>query len=405
MAQTADVIVIGSGGFGSSVAYALSRRGRDIVLLDRHAIASQTSPRAAGLASTIRSSDLMSTLATLAADMYVEFQQETGQPMGVVRAGSIKVARTPEDAKILELDADRSERLGLGATPISPDEAHERNPLLQSDGIVAALHVPNDIYFEPGQAALSFATVAARGGATLIPHNPVTGIRRIGGHVVGVDTLLGPIDAPVVVDAAGAWAQGIAALAGYRIPLAPMRHQLVITEPLPGVHATLPMIRIIDAAVYVRPSWGGLLFGGYEDVPTHIDMSAVPPGFQVTDVPLDISVVRGLIEKVARQLPIMVDAPIRVHRGGVPTLTVDGQHIVGEVPDAEGMFVAAGCNVSGLSISPVIGELLAEWIVDGKPSVDLSSMAITRFGTEWDDPAKVLAATDKHYTSFYRATI
>ena len=405
MAQTADVVVIGSGGFGSSVAYAVARRRKAVILLDRHAIASQTSPRAAGLASTIRSTDLMTTLATIAADMFVQFQEETGQPMGVVRAGSIKVARTPEDAALLVGDAARGERLRLGTTPISAGEAHERHPLLQPDGIVAALHVPTDIYFEPGQAALSFAMAAAARGATLMPHNPVTAIRRVAGRVVGVDTPGGPIDAAVVVDAAGAWAQGIAELAGYRIPLAPMRHQLLITEPLPGVHAMLPMIRIIDAAVYVRPSWGGLLVGGYEDAPTHIDMNTVPAGFQVTDVPLDVAVLRGLIAKVARQLPILVDAPIRVHRGGVPTLTVDGQHIVGEVPGAEGMFVAAGCNVSGLSISPVIGELLAEWIVQGRPSIDLSPMAITRFGAEWDDDARVRAAADRHYASFYRATI
>ena len=112
-----------------------------------------------------------------------------------------------------------------------------------------------------------------------------------------------------------------------------------------------------------------------------------------------------LIDLVAPQLPILRGARFRVHRGGVPTLTVDGQHIVDEVPGARGMFVAAGCNVSGLSISPVIGQLLAEWIVDGAPSVDLSAMSITRFGPEWADGARVLEAAHRQYVSFYQATI
>jgi 4-methylaminobutanoate oxidase (formaldehyde-forming) len=211
--------------------------------------------------------------------------------------------------------------------------------------------------------------------------------------------------ADVVVDAAGAWAGQVAALTGVRIPLVPTRHQLLITEPLPGVRADLPMVRIIDAAVYVRPCWGGLLVGGYETEPMAIDVDSLPSIFEMRDTPLDLAVLRGLIEKVGAQLPVLLGAPVHTHRGGIPTMTVDGQHVVGPVPGVAGLFIAAGCNVAGLSVSPMIGLLLAEWILDGRPSLDLSPMAVDRFGPEWTDEAVVQEAARRHYVSFYRGTI
>jgi 4-methylaminobutanoate oxidase (formaldehyde-forming) len=222
---------------------------------------------------------------------------------------------------------------------------------------------------------------------------------------MGVHTLAGPIDAPIVVDAAGAWAAGVARLAGFEMPLVPMRHQLFITDEILGVKPEHAMFRFIDSAVYGRPCWGGLLLGGYEPEPVPIDIDAEPASFQSGDVTLDWSVLQNLADRVTKQIPILPTAGVRLYRGGVPTLTVDGHHIVGPVPGAEGMFVAAGCNVSGLSMSPAIGEQLAHWIGDGRPTEDMSLMAPDRFGPEWRDLAKARNAAAEHYTTFYRSTI
>ena len=165
------------------------------------------------------------------------------------------------------------------------------------------------------------------------------------------------------------------------------------------------MLRFIDSAVYARPCWGGLLVGGYEPRPVAIDMDAQPSTFEAGDVTLDWSVLRDFADRVVRQLPALADAQVRLYRGGVPTLTVDGQHIVGPVPGASGMFVAAGCNVSGLSMSPAIGEQLAAWICDGRPTEDLSNMAPDRFGPEWRNPEKARSAAVERYTTFYRSTV
>lgn len=405
MAATTDVIIIGSGGFGAATAYELARRGQRVTVLDRFAIASQTSPRAAGLASTVRRTDLMTGLAMRAARSLIEFADDTGVDLGIVKSGSLKITRSELYVDGLDLDLEMGRRHAIDIERISAADAARLNPLLDPGGIVDVLRIPTDIYFEPSQVAISFATAAAEKGARLVPHNPVTAVRCSAGRVVGVDTLQGPIDAPVVIDAAGAWAAQVAALAGHRVPVVPMRHQLVITEPLAGVRADLPIVRIIDVAVYVRPSWGGLLVGGYETTPLDIDMAAQQPDFEIRDTPLDLAVIQRLIDLVVPQLPILRGARFRVHRGGVPTMTVDGQHIVDEVPGAEGMFVAAGCNASGLSISPAIGQLLAEWVVDGAPSVDLSPMSITRFGPKWADDATVLTAARNQYVAFYHSTI
>ena len=167
----------------------------------------------------------------------------------------------------------------------------------------------------------------------------------------------------------------------------------------------LPFIRIVDANVYLRPCWGGLLFGGYESEPLAMDGGRLTATFEMRDTPLDLGVLRGLVADVSSQLPILRNAPIRTHRGGVPTLTVDGQHILGPVPGVDGLYVAAGCNVAGLSVSPMIGLLLAEWILDGRPSLDLAPMAVDRFGPEWADERVVREAAARHYRSFYRGTM
>jgi len=377
----ADVVVIGSGGFGASTAFHLAERGAgDIVLIDRHDLASQTSPRAAGLVSHARTTDLMGELVKLAAAKIERFAADTGQPLDWTRSGSLKVARRPQDVPVIEADAARGVGLGLAADVVSADEAHGLNPFLRPDGVLSVLRVDDDLYFDPAQVAIGYVRAAEARGVTVLPHTTVTRVGVDRGRVGSVETDRGTIRTPVVVDAAGAWTRQIAAASGIRIPLVPTRHQLFVTEPLEGVRADLPIVRVMDAAVYMRPCQGGLLWGGYEEDPRFVDVDSLPAGFQVADTPLDADVLWRLADDVRRQLPVLREAPVREHRGGLPTMTADGQHIVGPAPAAEGFFVAGGCNVAGLSISPAIGEAIAAWIVDGDPPLDLAPLSITRFG-------------------------
>jgi glycine/D-amino acid oxidase-like deaminating enzyme len=381
--ERADVVVIGSGGFGASTAFHLVQRGMgDVLVVDRHEPASQTSPRAAGLVSHARTTDLMTELVKRAAAKIGRFTHETGQPLDSVCSGSLKVARRPEDVPVVEADVARGRRLGLDVELLSADEAHDLNPFLRPDGVLAVLRVGDDLYFDPAQVAIGYVRAAEAGGATVLPHTTVTHVNVADGRVQGVETDRGVIRTPVVVDAAGAWTRQVAALGGIRIPLVPTRHQLFVTDPLDGVRPDLPIVRIMDAAVYVRPCDGGLLWGGYEEAPRFFDMDAFPPDFRIADTPLDAGVLRRLADDVRPQLPVLGDAPVREHRGGLPTMTADGQHIVGPAPAADGFFIAGGCNVAGLSVSPAVGDALAAWIVDGAPPLDLAPLSVTRFAAE-----------------------
>ena len=402
MLREADVVVVGSGGFGAATAYFLARRGgRRVALLDRHEVASQTSPRAAGNAAVLRSTELMSRLASRAVQWLRRFSVDTGQPLDLVQSGSLKVARRPEEAGILEEEGIRGQAWGLGTRLVSPEEAHRLHPFFQPPGVLAVLHTPGDVYFEPSQVASGYASAASALGVTLLANTTVVGIDVRQGAVQAVETDRGRIETPVVVDAAGAWARQVAAGAGIYVPMVPTRHQLLITEPIEGVRPDLPIVRIMDAAVYVRPCWGGFLVGGYETDPMPFDMAQLPTTFSIADTPLDLGVLLRLVKQVHDQFPALREPSIRVHRGGIPTMTPDGQHLVGPVPGADGFFIASGCNVAGLSIAPAIGEVLAQWIVDGQPSQDLAPMSMARFGPEWTDERRLREATAWEYWHFY----
>jgi glycine/D-amino acid oxidase-like deaminating enzyme len=380
MIDRADVVVIGSGGLGAATAFYLARDGsRHVALVDRHELASQTSPRAAGLVSHARSTDLMVELVRLAAGNIKRFAGETGQPLDWTQSGSLKVARRPEDVAVLARETARAERLGIDAGPISPEEAHRLNPFLHPDGVLAVARVGDDLYFDPSQVAIGFARGAESRGATLLPHTTVRRVRIEDGSVAAVECDAGTIRAPVVVDAAGAWTRQVAEASGIRVPVIPTRHQLFVTEAIAGVRRDLPIVRIVDAAVYVRPCGGGLLWGVFEEGPRQFEMDALGPRFQIADLELDAGVLRRAADDVRRQLPALGEAKVREHRGGLPTMTADAQHIVGPAPGADGFFIAGGCNVAGLSIAPAIGQVLATWILHGEPPLDLTPLSIERF--------------------------
>jgi glycine/D-amino acid oxidase-like deaminating enzyme len=387
MIKQADVIVIGSGGLGAATAFYLVKRGaRKVALVEKHDIGSQTSPRAAGMVNCVRKSDLMIELIKRAVEKIRLFTQETGEALDWVHSGSLKVARRPQDATVIESDLERGRRLGLDVERISPQEAHRLNPFLEANGVVVVMRVGDDMYFNPAQLAVGFARGAQAGGATLLPHTAAIRILIEGNQVAGVDTDKGPILAPIVVDAAGAWTRQVAETSGIRIPLVPTAQQLFVTEPLPGVRADLPMVRIMDAAVYMRPCDGGFLWGVYEEDPRFFDMTSLGAQFQIRDMALDPAVLWRYADDVKQQLPVLLKARVRAHRGGIPTMTADGEHIVGPTPAARGFFFASGCNVAGLSIAPALGDALAAWILEGTPSMDLTSLSAERFASaSWSE--------------------
>jgi glycine/D-amino acid oxidase-like deaminating enzyme len=403
--RDADVVVIGAGALGASAAFHLVGHGRRVVLIDKFAAASQTSPRAAGLTQQIRTTEAMARLARRACALIASFAADTGEPMEYVQSGSVKLARLPEHVDQLQQEVERAQRWGIALRPIDPAEVPRLSQFVRPDGVLFATHNPEDLYLEPVQIPRGYARAAVARGATLVENTAVTRLIVEQGRIVGAETARGRIDAPVVVDAAGAWTRPVAQSAGTQPAVVPTRHQLLITKPLDGVRSEQPIVRIVDANVYVRPDRGGLMLGGYEEDPRQYDGSALTDSFQIADLELDLGVLRRLADKVKAQFPIFQDVfahgLIREHRGGLPTVTPDGRLLLGPLSGVPGLFVASGCNVGGLSTAPALGESLAELIATGRCTEDLSSLAPDRFGQDFADAVRLRAECHAVYAWQY----
>ena len=409
MISTAEAIVIGAGSFGSSLAYHLAKMGLpNVALLDRFEVGAQTSPRAAGLTQQIRHERETTQLAKRSVEKLVNFTNETDILLELHQSGSVKMARDAAGVAQVEWEIREGQALGLDIRPIDADELSDRAPWARTDGVLAMWITPSDLFLEPRQVPQVYTAAARAQGVTVLTETPVTGLERESGsgRVTGVTTSKGSISAPIVVDAAGAWTRQVAEESGIRIPVVPIRHQLFITEPLPGIRNEQPICRVIDANVYVRPCWGGLMLGGYEANPLPFEMRDAAPGFQIADMPLDVEVLRGLARAVRDQFPVLPDAPLQLYRGGLPTMTADGKHIVGVVPGAEGFYTATGCIVGGLSISPGMGEMLAQLILTGTSDIPLDIFSLSRFSPDFNEDELVEACVDAyahHYSEDYAA--
>ena len=402
MIASADVVVVGSGAFGASAAYHLARRGLRVAVLERAALASQTSPRAAGLTSQVRATPALTKLAQRAVVKLAAFSDETGEPLRFTQSGALKIARNDLDAEQLAREVRRAAAVGVPVDFITTDEARRRLPILEARGIVAVTWSPTDCNVEPSELPIGYCRAAEKLGAVLLPHTPATGFELGAQGIEGVRTPGGTIATRTVVDAAGAWARLVATELGAGLPVVPTRHQLLITAPIPGVTPEFPIARVIDANVYVRHERGGLMLGGYEADP--LQPERLPD--DITELPLDIEVLWRLARSVREQFPIFQDPGLRVveHRGGLPTLTTDDRYLMGPLPGVAGAWVMSGCCVGGLSASPALGEAMAEWIVDGAPALDLSDISTARVAGQSIDETTLRERCRHAYTTHYRAS-
>ncbi|MGQ4806676.1 4-methylaminobutanoate oxidase (formaldehyde-forming) [Candidatus Entotheonellaceae bacterium PAL068K] len=402
MQREAAVLIIGGGIFGCSIAFHLAKKGQqNVVLLEKNALASGTTPLAAGLVPQIRVTEQLTRAMTYSIELFENFQAETGCPEVFQQVGSLKVAT--DDARVAELEAHIAigRQLGIDIDFITPARAQDLAPILRPGGVKALTFAPRDGFVNPHQAAVGLATAAHRLGVTLHTHTRVTSITLGTDGRHRVNTERGEFHAPIIIDAAGAWTRLLGQEMGLWIPTVPVRHQYYITAPLPGVHPALPVIRFPDLGGYLRQEAGGLIVGGFETHPRSFDMQQQPAAFDIKDVPADMAVLQHFTTTFQPYVPVLAEAFIVAERRGLPTLTPDGDFLLSDIPGVPGFYVASGCCVTGISAAPVLGKLLAELIVDGTPSLDISSMHISRFGTEYEDTATLHRACEEVYGHYY----
>jgi glycine/D-amino acid oxidase-like deaminating enzyme len=376
--QRADVVVVGAGGFGTSIAFHLAARGVDVALVDRSPAGSETSAMAAGIAMQVHPTEAGTRLALASLAALIGLEEATGRRLAYQQAGSIKVARTAEHARILRDEITFGRRLGVAIDPLQPAAAMELAPWLRLDGATAVSIVRHDLHFEPADLPSLYLAAARERGAHVAEGVAVTRVAVADGAVRGVETEAGTVRAPVVVLAAGAWTAPLAAALGVALPVAAVRHELFVTGPLEGIEEATPHVRVMDANAYARPYRGGLMAGAYETTPVAVDPTATPGGLPagLASAPAALHERLGAIADV---IPALATATAAEVRAGVPTMSPDGTFVIDRLPGITGAYAVTGDNVMGLHVTPAVGALLAAWITGGRRPELLRPFGLDRF--------------------------
>lgn len=401
----ARIVVIGGGVGGTSVAYHLAELGeRDVVLVDRAELTSGSTFHSAGLVGQLRADPTLTRMNMYSVELYRTLQKGEHAP-GWVESGGIRLACTPERLEEIRRQIGWARTFDLPLREISAAEAAELFPLMSTDGVLGAGYLPTDGYVDPAQLTYALAAGARAGGVRIFTRTRVVGIDTDGQRVTRVRTDRGDIETEVVVDCGGMYAAEIARLVGVRVPVIPMSHQYLVTEPVRERGEHLPALRDPDNLVYFREEVDGLLMGGYER--HSASWSLVPGGYD--DIPADFNGkllaedwtrFEEITEKSQLRVPLMAEVGIRKLINGPEAFTPDNEFCLGET-DVAGFFVAAGFCAHGIAGAGGIGRVMAEWIVSGDPGLDVSHMDIRRFGSQYRSPAYTLARTVENYETYY----
>ena len=383
----ARAVIVGGGIVGTSVAYHLTRLGwRDVVLIEQGGLSGGTTWHAAGLVGQLRSSSNLTRLIRESADLYARLEAETGQATGWKRCGSLSVARTAERMVQLKRNASLARAYGIEAEVISAKAAGERYPLMRTDDLVGAVWIPGDGKANPADVTQALARGARAGGAALHEGVTVTGVRLARGAVAGVETSAGSIATDVVVNCAGMWARALGRMSGVTIPLHACEHMYLVTEPIDGVTADLPVMRDPDGHIYFKEEVGGLLMGGFDPWAKPWGMGGIPDGFSFATLPEDWGKFEVLMTNAVQRVPALETAPVRLLMNGPESFTPDNYFIIGEAPEVRRYYVAAGFCSGGIAAAGGAGKALAEWIAGDRPPMDLWQADIRRFAPFHGNP-------------------
>ena len=379
--ERAQIVVIGGGVIGTSVAYHLTGLGRrDVVLLEQGQLSCGTTWHAAGLVGQLRASESGTRLVQYSSQLYAELEAETGLTAGYRQCGGVTVARTEDRMTQLRRTAANAAAYDLQCELLSPDEALARYPVMRTDDLVGAIWLPADGRANPTDLTMALAKGARQRGARILERVRVLEVLTAGGRVSGVRTDAGDIEAEIVVNCAGQWAKAVGALAGVNVPLYSAEHFYVVTEAIDGVHADLPILRDPDGYTYFKEEVGGLVIGGFEpQAKPWVAPDRIPYPFEFQLLEEDWEHFEILMDNALLRIPALEHTGLKKLYNGPESFTPDNQFILGEAPECANFFVGAGFNSVGIASAGGAGRALAEWIVNGSPTTDLTSVDIRRF--------------------------
>ncbi len=393
-------MVIGGGVGGASILYWLTKLGwDDVLLVERADLTSGSTFHSAGLVGQLRGSLSLTRMMMDSVDLYRTLADEVGLETGWHEVGSLRLASSQERMEELARQAGWAKTFGLPLELVSAEEAQRRFPPMSTEGVLGAAYLPTDGYIDPSQLTFALAEGARRGGAEIATHTRVTAIGVERGRVTGVETDKGSVEADVVVNAGGMFAGEIGRLAGVNVPVIPMAHEYLITKPS-GVPLDVPTMRDPSLLVYFRGESGGLVMGGYERNPAPWGLDGIAPDFNGQLLEEDWERFEELMTNAIVRVPELEEAEVVKLVNGPEAFTPDGEFILGE-SDVRGFWVAAGFCAHGLAGAGGMGKLVAEWIVEGLPSLDVWEMDSRRFGAAYRSQAYTLARTVEVYSTYY----
>ncbi|MFO7771039.1 MAG: FAD-dependent oxidoreductase [Roseovarius gahaiensis] len=379
----ARVVIIGGGVIGCSVAYHLTKLGwHDVVLLERKQLTSGTTWHAAGLIAQLRATANMTKLAKYSQELYGTLEQETGVATGFKRVGSITVALTDERREEIYRQAAMARAFGVDVQEISPTEVQAKYPHLNTQGVTGAVYLDKDGQGDPANIALALAKGARQRGAVICERTRATGVARQGRRVTGVDWLAedgtsGHITAEHVVNCAGMWGREVGEMLGTNVPLQACEHFYIVSEPIDGL-GPLPVLRVPDECAYYKEDAGKMMLGAFEPVSKPWALSGIPDAFEFDQLPEDFDHFEPILEWAVNRMPMLGTAGIHTFFNGPESFTPDDAYHLGQCPEMDNVWVAAGFNSIGIQSAGGAGMALAQWMEDGAKPFDLGDVDIAR---------------------------
>ncbi|MCH8337031.1 MAG: FAD-dependent oxidoreductase [Proteobacteria bacterium] len=375
----AGVVIVGGGVIGCSIAYHLAKLNwTDVVLLERQQLTSGTTWHAAGLVGQLRTSINMTRLARYTSELYGQLEAETGQATGYRQCGSISLATNSERFEELKRSASMAKVFGLKVNVLTTDEISDRVPLVNTDDVLGGIHIPSDGYANAVDITQALAKGARNAGAKIYQDTLVTAIRHHHGRITGVSTERGDIDAEYVVICGGMWTRDLAATVGVNVPLHACEHYYALFESVAGLDADFPVLRDYDACTYYKYDAGKLLVGAFERTSRPWGMDGIAEDFCFDEIAGDFEHFEPILQDAMVRIPALEDAGIQKFFCGPESFTPDVRYHLGQAPELQNCFVAAGLNSIGLQSAGGIGKVMSTWIRDGRPPLDLWEVDVRR---------------------------
>ncbi len=402
MQDRARIVIIGGGAVGCAIAYQLARRGeKNVLVLEKSQITHGATWHAAGLIGQLRSKRNLTLMMQNSVALCERLAGETGQETGWRQVGSLRLASSTEHWQDIKRTATTARSFGFELELLSAKEAQDKFPYMSTDGVLGAAFIPSDGYIDPYSYTMALVAGARNGGVKFEQGVLVEDILLKNNRVTGVRTDKGLVECDILVNAAGLWARQVGMLAGVALPTTVVEHQYCVTDKSRNIPVDLPTLRDPHNLFYLKPEVGGLVIGGWEEGTAHVGRKRLPFEFGRELFDGNFDRFENVLLPAAERLPILNELGIQTMINGPIPVSADGEPILGPLPQQPNHFVACGFT-AGIAGSGGAGEIMANWILDGDPGMDIWAFDVRRFGSHHGSSEYLRKRSVEVYSHYYK---